>query len=161
MKELTFRGYLLRRLDLDREELLAHPNDRGRFLLMRMLDRAFTSPSLSMFWRYWNPVYGYFLSKYIYRPCRRILPRWTSLLLTFAFCGFFLHDALAWPAAITRTGKLFPPPHRITAWFTLIAAGILLSEALGLRFDALSRRARIALHLAYLAITLTLALLLP
>ncbi|MDD5627885.1 MAG: hypothetical protein PHU21_02390 [Elusimicrobia bacterium] len=124
-------------------------NQRLRLILWRVFCRPFTAPSLPLFWRYWNPFYGYYLGKYVYRPCRRMLPHPISVLATFAFCGFFLHDILGWPAYASLKGGI-APPHNITTWFLIIALGLVVSEKLGLRFDSLAPRARAGIHLAYL-----------
>jgi len=79
-----------------------------------------------------------------------VLPHSLGVLATFAFCGFFLHDALGWLAGIALGGG-FVPPHNVTVWFCLIAAGIILTEGLGLRFDRLASGVRVGMHVGYLA----------
>src|SRR5215203_1711587 len=54
--------------------------------------RPLSANSFSRFWYCWNPVYGYPLLFYVYRPLRRPLPRSCAVLLTFMVSGFFLHD---------------------------------------------------------------------
>lgn len=117
-----------------------------------MFFRPFTAPSFALFWRYWNPLYGYCLSRYIYRPCLVIFPRSLSVVLTFAFCGFFLHDIFGWTAYAARSGHL-TPPHNTTVWFTIIALGLVISEKLDLRFDRLEPGFRAALHVGFLTAT--------
>jgi len=73
--------------------------------LPTMLHRSFGAHSFRAFWRYWHPVYGYFLRYYCYLPLRRFLPDSLSLVLTFALSGFLLHDLVAWLAVGHR---LFP-----------------------------------------------------
>jgi hypothetical protein len=94
----------------------------------RMLTRSFGARSSIAFWRYWNPVYGYFLYYWSYRPLRRYLPRPIALILTFALCGFLLHDIVH----IAFTGIPL-----VTMWFVVLGAGAYASEALGMD---LSRR---------------------
>ena len=67
--------------------------------LRNLLVRPLGAASFSQFWRYWNPVYGYFLSYYAYRPLRRVFPRPVAVLLTFVGCGFVLHDLVGWAVA--------------------------------------------------------------
>jgi len=55
--------------------------------LRNLLVRPLGAASFSQFWRYWNPVYGYFLSYYAYRPLRLVFPRPVAVLLTFVGCG--------------------------------------------------------------------------
>ena len=68
-------------------------------MLRNWLVRSFGAGTFGSFWEYWNPVYGYFLAYYVYRPLRTIMPRWVAVWLTFAACGFFLHDLLGWVVA--------------------------------------------------------------
>ncbi len=67
--------------------------------------RPFGATSFAQFWRLWNPVYGYFLYHFSYRPLSRILPRSAAVLATFVVCGFLLHDLPAWAA--TRRNDRF------------------------------------------------------
>lgn len=146
---LSCNAYIVRRLGMRSYDLRSlDKRQRARFFLSRVFWRPFTAPSLALFWRYWNPVYGYYLSKYIYRPCRIILPHSLCVIVTFAFCGFFLHDIFGYLV----NGHL-TPPHSITTWFTIIALGIVLSEKLDLRFDRLAPAFRVALHVGYLMAT--------
>lgn len=94
----------------------------------RMFTRSFGAQSFVAFWRYWNPVYGYFLYYWSYRPLRRYLPRPIALVLTFALCGFLLHDIVH----IAFTGVPL-----VTMWFLVLGVGAYASEVL--RMD-LSRR---------------------
>src|SRR6185503_19422865 len=55
------------------------------------LGRPFGARSLADFWRYWNPVWGYFLLFYCYRPLRARLPRAAAAWGTFVACGLS-HD---------------------------------------------------------------------
>ena len=151
VSDLSLNSYIVRRLGIRSDDLRSlDKRQRARYFLSRVFFRPFTAPSLTLFWRYWNPVYGYYLSKYIYRPCRMILPHSICVLVTFAFSGFFLHDIFGWLA----NGQLTPP--YITTWFALIALGIVLSEKLDLRFDGLAPGFRVALHVSYLAATFLL-----
>jgi D-alanyl-lipoteichoic acid acyltransferase DltB (MBOAT superfamily) len=93
--------------------------------------KPFGAASFSEFWRLWNPVYGYFLRYYCFRPLSRVLPRPAALLTTFVLCGFCLHDLPAW--AVTR--RVLPPGATIA--FMFFGLGVLISEALGMD---LSRR---------------------
>lgn len=120
----------------------------------RMFQRSFTARSLRGFWRYWNPVYGFFLLYYCYRPLRRVVSPAVALLSTFAVCGFFLHDIFYWPFLTLQRGHA-PLPF-VTCWFLIIATCILLTEYLHVSFDRLGPRTRVLLHLAFLVGTLSL-----
>ena len=98
---------------------------RGSWAQARnVLAKPFGARSFAEFWRYWNPVYGYFLYYYSYRPLRRTVPRPAAAWLTFLLCGFVLHDLVGWLAA--RTVR-FP---EMTLLFALFGAGAIASEAL-------------------------------
>jgi len=93
-----------------------------------MLRRSFGASSYTAFWQYWNPVYGYYLYRFCYRPLRSILPRIPSVIFTFAVCGFVLHDMpFGWLILAIVTGK-FPFPF-VTIWFTMIGISVTVSEA--------------------------------
>lgn len=67
--------------------------------------KPFGASSFARFWRQWNPVYGYFLFYYSYRPLSRVMPRAPAMMATFVACGFLLHDLPAW--AFAR--RVLPP----------------------------------------------------
>src|SRR4051812_16714546 len=67
-----------------------------RCQLPNLVMRPLGANSPADFWRYWNPVYGYALSYWSYRPLRRVLPRPLAVWLTFLLCGFVLHDLVGW-----------------------------------------------------------------
>lgn len=48
-----------------------------------MMVRAFGAASFAGFWRYWNPIFGYYLGRYIYTPASRVVPRPLALVVTF------------------------------------------------------------------------------
>jgi hypothetical protein len=123
--------------------------------LAAMITRSFGAGSPAEFWRYWNPVYGYMLYCRCYRPLRRWFARGPALLLTFAASGFLLHDLpFVWWLRVLKTGSL-PLPF-VSLWFVLIGIGILLAEALRIRYD--SKRLGIRIALNSLAILLPLAI---
>jgi len=102
---------------------------------------SFGAKSFTDFWRYWNPLYHYFLSYWIYKPLRKILPRSLAVILSFAFCGFFFHDILV----ILFTGKPL-----ITIWFVLLGFGVVVSEATHMDLSNRPVSVRIAVNIAYL-----------
>jgi hypothetical protein len=106
-----------------------------------MLSRAFGASSFVAFWRYWNPVYGYFLCYWSYRPLRRYLPRPVALILTFALCGFLLHDIVH----IFFTGIPL-----VTTWFVVLGLGAYASEILGMDVSRRPFVVRAGAHVLYL-----------
>lgn len=56
-----------------------------------MMIRSLGAGKFSKFWVYWNPIWSYYLGKYIFKPLKSNFPPALSIIITFAFCGF-LHD---------------------------------------------------------------------
>lgn len=96
------------------------------------------------FWRYWNPVYGYVLYYYCYRPLRRFLPRPWACLLTFLLRGFVLYDLVG--CAISQH-RHYP---QMTVFFGIAGAGAVASEILGADLADHPTAVGAACNLAYL-----------
>ena len=118
--------------------------------LRTMLYRSLGAGSFDNFWRYWNPIFGYFLAKYVDSPLRRILPRSFALVLTFVICGA-LHDL----AAMAVRGSI---AYFCTTMFFFFAAGVLLGRWTGLTFSGLPWAARATINLTYIVACFALAL---
>lgn len=116
--------------------------------IKNMFSLSFSAKSFSDFWRYWNPVHHYFLLYFIYRPLRKILPRSLSVIFTFAFCGFFLHDIVH----IAFTGIPL-----ITVWFLFLSIGILISEFFKMDLSSRSKTLRVIINLVYLLLSFEIA----
>jgi len=88
--------------------------------LRNMMIRSLGAGKFSQFWIYWNPIWSYYLGKYIFKPLKRIFPPALSLILTFAFCGF-LHDlaimSLRWNFELL-----------LTPWFLIMGFCVVLGE---------------------------------
>ncbi len=103
-------------------------------LLKRMFALSFGAASFREFWRYWNPVYGYFLHYYCYKPLRRFLPAPLGVLITFFASGFLLHDLpFGWLIRAIKTSSL-PLPF-VGLWFSLMGLLVLLTDALHLNWQ--------------------------
>lgn len=149
-----FQTYVLRRLALDSPHFRELPEtQRATLILARAFLRPFEATSFRRFWEFWNPVYGYFLGRFVYSPLKRVFPRSACVVLTFAFSGFVLHDLPAW----LISGAEYPAC-RISSWFTTIALGIIASDGLRLSFDGSSRIFRALLHALFLASTLYISI---
>lgn len=80
---MTFESYLKARgYDLRR--------GTGAFL-RRMFVECWVQPGFHLFWRVWNPAYGYMLFR-IYRRIGGARRRTVATIATFLFCGLALHD---------------------------------------------------------------------
>ncbi len=99
--------------------------------------------SFAGFWRAWNPVYGYFLYYYSYRPLAVFLPRAAAMLFTFVVCGFVLHDLPAW----ALTTRVLPPGATIV--FILFGLGAVLGEAFHMDLSRYPLLARAGFNIVY------------
>ncbi len=93
-----------------------------------MLRRSLGAKDFSEFWQFWNPVWGYYLGYFIFRPLHRYLHYSAAIILTFAVSGA-LHDL----AVMLLKWKLI---FFFTPWFTLMGATAILTKALGISFAA-------------------------
>jgi hypothetical protein len=110
--------------------------------LRNMLSRSLGAGSFAEFWRYWNPIWGYGLGKYVYAPLRRLLPSVLALLMTFVVSGV-LHDLAA--MAIRRSITFF-----VTPWFFLLGVGVVLGRLAGMQLAHLPWWVRATVNLTYL-----------
>jgi hypothetical protein len=106
------------------------------------LVRPLTAASFAEFWRSWNPVWGYYLYFWFYRPARRVLPHLAAVMVTFTASGL-AHNLLA-----TLLSHRFNP--FVTVWFVLYGAVTVVSEALHMDLSRLPAGVRIVINLAYL-----------
>ncbi len=125
-------------------------------LLVRMLKRAFTAPSLRRFWYYWNPAYGYVLQYFCYRPLSRLLPASVALVITFAASGLLLHDLLVFLVMRMLGGSAYFPV--VTLAFVFVALAVLASEQAGWSLRRLSDGQRRIVHSAVLLSCFTLSI---
>ncbi len=122
----------------------------GRGGLRNMFSRSLGARSPGAFWRYWNPVFGYTLGRYVNAPLRRLMPAALALELTFLVCGAF-HD-LVTMAARGSWAFLFTP------WFFFLGIGVLLGQWTRLDLSQRPWLVRTCVNLVYLAGCLGLAL---
>jgi hypothetical protein len=115
----------------------------GRSAWFNFFIRPFGAGSFAQFWRLWNPVYGYFLYYYSYRPLSRVVPRPAAMLATFVACGFLLHDLPAWLFA----RRVLPPGATIA--FVMFGLGAVLSEWLHMDISRWPTLFRAAINIAY------------
>jgi hypothetical protein len=112
--------------------------------LRNWLTRTWGAPSFSEFWLYFNPVYGYILAYWVYRPLRRALPRALAAWLTFIASGFFLHDLVGW---IVGRRARYP---EMTVYFGLLGLVAVVGRAVGMNMRRLPFLVRVAVHVLYL-----------
>ena len=116
-----------------------------------MLHRSFGARSFAGFWQYWNPIFGYYLGKYVFVPLKKVSPSYVALILTFVVTGT-IHDA-ATIAVRQDFAFLFTP------WFLFLGLGVVLSKVTKMDIGASPWWRRAAIHSAYLAVCLALTFL--
>jgi hypothetical protein len=116
----------------------------GRTAWFNFFIKPFGASSFAQFWRLWNPVYGYYLYYYSYRPLSRVVPRPLAVLATFVLCGFVLHDLPAW----VSTRKVLPPGATIA--FGLFGLVAVLSDRFHMNLSSWPVQARAAINVIYL-----------
>lgn len=122
----------------------------GRGGLRNMFYRSLGASSFAGFWRYWNPVFGFLLGRYIFVPLKRFLPPAIALIATFVVCGA-IHD-LVTTAARGSAAFLFTP------WFFFLALGLLAGRAARRDLSAQPWLIRATANLAYIIACLVAAL---
>lgn len=120
--------------------------------LRNMLHRSLGAPTFAGFWRFWNPVFGYALGHYVFKPLRRVVPASVALVGTFIVCGA-IHDAVTTMVRGT-------PAFLFTPWFFFLGIGVLLGSATGLDLSSKPWIVRATANLAYLSGCLALTLVL-
>jgi len=110
--------------------------------------RSFGASSFAAFWRYWNPLFSYYLYYRCYRPLSRFLPRFLAVILTFAVSGA-IHDFFA--SLVTADFfVLFTPV------FGIFGLLVVIEERIGWRFAGAPFWLRAALHSAVIGGAVTL-----
>ena len=116
--------------------------------LRNNLYRSFGAKNFSTFWNYWNPIFGYYLGKFIFKPLKKTIPVSISLVFTFVFCGL-IHDAIT----VVFRGKtsLF-----FTTWFLFMSLAVLSTKILEHNFSKQSWITRALINLGIIGICLIL-----
>lgn len=95
--------------------------------LSNMLKRSLGAGSFYLFWQYWNPIWGYYLSRKIMKPLSQLFPIWIAILLTFAASGA-LHDL-----AITLVKWKFT--FFFTPWFALMSLVVIATKKFSISYQ--------------------------
>lgn len=86
-----------------------------------MLRRSFGASSIAGFWRHWNPIWGYGLSRFVNQPMNRVLPASLAVVVTFVVSGL-IHDAVI----MALRGE---PAFIFMSWFFFLSLGVVAGEA--------------------------------
>lgn len=127
-------------------------NDANVFTLLKtMLIRSFGANTFREFWRYCNPVYGYYLLFYCYAPLRRFLPGPFCVILTFACSGFFLHDLpFGWWIRALKSQTL-PMPF-VAVWFAILGLLVVITDMLHMSLSRQSIVVRAGVNIGYIVL---------
>ena len=125
----------------------------GAGALREMLRRSLGAKSFTVFWQFWNPIFGYYLGRYVYRPLRSLgLPIASATIITFCVSGG-VHDLAA---TAVKQQLIFI----CTPWFFFMAVGLVISRSLNMDMSSLRWGVRATAHIAYVGACAALALLL-
>jgi hypothetical protein len=113
----------------------------ARGSLRNMLLRSLGAGSFAEFWRYWNPIWGYALGRYVYAPLQRFLPVTLALVLTFTFLGA-VHD-------LATTLARRAPAFRFTPWFFVMSIVVSIGKVLGVDYTTRTFGFRVLVNLTY------------
>ena len=107
--------------------------------LRNMLSRSLGAGKFSVFWQYWNPIWGFYLGKYIFKPLKLILPQALSLIITFVVCGF-IHDLVIMLFKWKFTLLLTP-------WFLFMGLSVIISDYAKIDYSKLPWIARATINI--------------
>lgn len=111
-----------------------------------MLFRSFGAKNFAAFWNYWNPIWGYYLGVYFFKPLKRLFPSSISLLLTFIICGI-IHDIAITIFAGKGISIFF------TIWFFIMGIEVIINQVLKLDFRNKKWLLRAFINLLFLAVS--------
>jgi len=114
--------------------------------MSNMLKRSLGANSFHLFWKYWNPIWGYYLSRNVMRPISGILPLWLAVIVTFVVSGA-LHD-LAVSLVNLRFTFFFTP------WFLLMSFIVLVTNKFGISYKEYQWPIRAAINITFIVICL-------
>ena len=116
--------------------------------MSNMLSRSFGATSFPVFWHYWNPIWGYYLSRNVMRPLANFLPISLATFLTFLVSGA-LHD-LAVSIVELKTILFFTP------WFGLMGLIVVISKGAGISSGHVSWPVRALINASIILVSLGL-----
>ena len=117
-----------------------------------MLSRSLGAPSPRIFWQYWNPIFGYYLGKYVFANLRKVFPSFFSIVLTFLASGL-IHDLVT--IAVKGYTRFF-----FTLFFLFSSIILIVCEWVHLDLSGYSKATRTTFNLLYLFISFMAAYLL-
>lgn len=96
--------------------------------LYNNLSRSLGAKNFAVFWNFWNPIFGYYLGTKVFKPLKKWLPLWFSVVMTFIICGL-VHDLVT--TAIRGKLSLF-----FAVWFWLMGMAVVISKQINYDLSA-------------------------
>ena len=119
--------------------------------MKNMLERSFGAGSFHLFWRYWNPIWGYYLSRNVMKPLRQYFSAGVATILTFAVSGA-AHDLAV--AIIKWDAILF-----FTPWFAFMGIIVVVTNKFGISYARYNWLTRMIVNFAFVSGSLGLMIL--
>jgi GR25 family glycosyltransferase involved in LPS biosynthesis len=116
--------------------------------MKNMLKRSLGASSFYLFWQYWNPIWGYYLSRKVMKPLSDFIPMWLAIIFTFAVSGA-LHD-LAITLVKWEVTFFFTP------WFFLMSLIVLATKKFGISYREHHWLVRTLINILLIVICFTL-----
>ncbi|WP_193164527.1 MBOAT family O-acyltransferase [Microbulbifer hainanensis] len=110
--------------------------------MRNMLSRSLGAGSFPVFWHYWNPIWGYYLSRNVMKPLGLFLPSWLAVVFTFLVSGA-LHD-LAVSLVKWKVIIFFTP------WFALMGITVVLSKHFAISYRSYPWFVRTAINILFI-----------
>ena len=114
--------------------------------MKNMLLRSFGAPSFPVFWHYWNPIWGYYLSRNVMRPIANFFPISLAIFITFLVSGA-LHDIAV---SIIKWKTIF----FFTPWFGVMGLMVIGSKGAGISYGHLIWPVRALINASFILISL-------
>lgn len=108
---MTLSEYIERRNDVP----MGHSKS-----LRNNLQKSLGAKNFAAFWVYWNPIFGYYLGKKVFKPLKELFPPALSIVLTFIFCGL-IHDLVT--SLVRQNISLF-----FSFWFLFMAIFVIITK---------------------------------
>lgn len=137
---LTLREYVLKRNGVPLG---------ARGSLVRSFRHSFGADSNAGFWKYWNPVWGFYLAKFVYLPLKKQVHWSVATLAAFAVSGA-LHDL-----AIGLAGKNMQG--FFTTWFLVMGLFLVVSKRARIQYGSFGFTTRVFINASSIAFCFFLA----
>lgn len=108
--------------------------------LRNNLTRSLGASNFANFWIYWNPIFGFYLGNFIFKPLKKFLPELLALIVTFVFCGL-IHDLVT--TLVRGSASLF-----FTLWFFFMSFFVVFSKITTYNLSRQNWRVRTVANLA-------------